>query len=184
MRVEPGSRPRGHAQSQRPRRRGTASVLDPHRRVGATQSEEEGPNAMRALLEAELTPAEESEEEEQPEEASPTTQRRRAPYNFKQLTPPPKTEQPPPPSAEPSPPATPAPATPKETTPDPTPPPSPPRCPPLPRCLSQFRGDNWFDHHYPRARPESFHHIRPPPGEDGQLRQIELQAVVDMLCSK
>jgi len=164
------------------------------RLVDEEEEEEEGRGigVMSALLAGDLTPAEESELEEALAEPSPLTRKKKPPaYRYKARTPAstplPRGRQTPSPTQSPPPRHTPSPL--GEETFSPSPPSSPtplspPRLPPLPRCISQYRGDNWFEHHYPRARPELFDHIRPPPLEDGQPRQIPLASVVDMLCSR
>ena len=59
-----------------------------------------------------------------------------------------------------------------------------PTYPPLPRYLTQFRDRDWFKHHFPRAVPATFNHIRPRPDPvSGEQRQIGVADVVTLLAS-
>ncbi len=55
--------------------------------------------------------------------------------------------------------------------------------PVLPRYIARFRGEPWFNHHFPRALPASFNHIRPPALDDGTPQQVTLRAFIDLLLT-
>ena len=141
---------------------------------------------------------EDDEEEEEKPDSDDEAKKKRKPKpslsNFRRLSPPeiklvikpkvvekapekPKTPPPPTPVRAP----TPTPPPPVAVAPEPEPV-KPPEYPALPRFISQFRGESWFDHYFPRALPETFNFLRPTP-VNGEIQQIRVSDFLDFLIS-
>eukprot|EP00048_Salpingoeca_helianthica_P004024 m.72990 g.72990 ORF g.72990 m.72990 type:complete len:1501 (-) comp13012_c0_seq2:31-4533(-) len=149
--------------------------------------EDEGESALMTLaLQASDDEEEEIEEEEEEQPPTPPPPPRTAPKSngFKPLEP----REPPPPSTHrdsrsptPPPPTPPAPPTPiRQRTPTPPTPEKPPSPPPLPRAISQFRGQGWFSHYFPQARPSTFDFLRRPP-VNNTVQQVGLDSFVSYI---
>lgn len=53
--------------------------------------------------------------------------------------------------------------------------------PPLPRFITQFRGDSWFGTYFPNAVPSTFDVMRKPPVNE-EIQQVKLEKFVSYLC--
>jgi hypothetical protein len=138
---------------------------------------------LDAAQEGEAVDGERDEEEEAAEGTKLRQRNSSQNYVFKELT---KPDSRPP--SRPSKPATPpSPASPPPPK-DPLPPPPPAASkaaepPPLPRFITQFRTDAWFDYHFPGAFHKTFDFIREPVAEGGPIPQVELAAFVGLLVN-